>query len=198
MEKLTEILYAISCLTSTEFRQFLKKLSEEYGLAIVHASNQEPKKKYIHVHPLTGDTLTDGKIAFVKTLHSIGGGYITLHDAKNIMQFGGDLTFFESESQCDEAVAVLRAAGGHAEIMTSNLWSVILDDIGTDRIAVIKAVRDITNRDLMESREIVDSVIAGNTTRIATGVIEADALRYAARIEMAGGTAIIKPMMKPS
>ena len=87
------------------------------------------------------------------------------------------------------AVAVAApAAGGAAAAEEKTEFDVILAGAGANKIAVIKAVREITGLGLAEAKALVDG--APKTLKEATSKEDADAIK--AKLEEAGATIELK------
>ncbi|WRS31145.1 50S ribosomal protein L7/L12 [Actinomycetaceae bacterium MB13-C1-2] len=87
------------------------------------------------------------------------------------------------------AVVAAPAAGGAAEeVEEKSEFDVVLDSFGSEKIAVIKAVRALTGLGLKEAKEKVD----GAPSTIIEGAKKEDAEKAKADIEAAGGTVTLK------
>ena len=91
------------------------------------------------------------------------------------------------------AVAAAPGAGGGAAVEAppeeeQTEFSVILTGIGGNKIAVIKAVREITQLGLKEAKDLVDAA----PKPVREGVSKEDAEAAAAKLREAGGTADVK------
>lgn len=84
------------------------------------------------------------------------------------------------------AVAAAPAAGGAAEEKTE--FDVVLASFGDAKMAVIKAVKEITGLGLKESKELVE----GAPKAVKEGVSKADAEEIKAKLEDAGATVELK------
>jgi len=84
------------------------------------------------------------------------------------------------------AMAPTEAAAPAAEEQTE--FSVILKDIGANKISVIKAVREVTTLGLKDSKDLVES--APKPVREGVGKDEAAAIKQ--KLEAAGATAEVK------
>ena len=73
--------------------------------------------------------------------------------------------------------------GTRARAKTDELWDVVLVDAGTNAIALIRELRELTGRDLRDLETLVGSV----PEPVKRGVLRADAESLRARIEAAGG-----------
>jgi large subunit ribosomal protein L7/L12 len=70
-----------------------------------------------------------------------------------------------------------------ARAKTDDLWDVVLIDAGTNAIALIRELRELTGRDLRDLETLVGSV----PEPVKRGVLRADAESLRTRIEAAGG-----------
>lgn len=84
------------------------------------------------------------------------------------------------------AVAAAPAAEAAAEEQTE--FDVVLEGFGDNKIAVIKAVREITNLGLKEAKELVESAPAP----VQEGVDKAKAEEIKAKLEEAGAAITLK------
>jgi len=82
------------------------------------------------------------------------------------------------------AVAAAPAAGGGEEAAGKDAYDVELKDAGSQKIAVIKVVREITGLGLKESKELVD----GAPKVIKEGVKTEEAEGFKKQLEEAGAT----------
>jgi len=81
------------------------------------------------------------------------------------------------------------AGGGGAEAPAAQTeFTVILKDAGSNKIQVIKAIREITNLGLKEAKDLVD----GAPKEIKAGVSKDDAENIKKKVAEAGGTVEIK------
>jgi large subunit ribosomal protein L7/L12 len=87
------------------------------------------------------------------------------------------------------AVAVATAPGSGAEAVEEKTsFNVELTDVGGQKIAVIKAVKEILGLGLKEAKDLVD----GAPAMLKEGVKKEDALEIQKKIEEAGGKAELK------
>ena len=88
------------------------------------------------------------------------------------------------------AVAAAPAAGGDAGAAAEEKsnFDVVLEGFGDNKIAVIKAVRDITGLGLKEAKDAVEGV----PSTLVEGADKAKADEAKAKIEEAGGTVTLK------
>ena len=97
----------------------------------------------------------------------------------------------EEEFGVSAAAAVAVAApvdGGAAAAEEKSEFDVVLTDVGANKIAVIKVVREITGLGLAEAKAIVDG--APKTIKEAVAKDEAEAMK--AKLEEAGATIELK------
>ena len=88
------------------------------------------------------------------------------------------------------AVAVAPAAGGAAAPAAEEKteFDVILADVGSNKIGVIKAVREITGLGLKEAKDLVE----GAPKAVKEGVAKAEAEDLKKKLEAAGAKAELK------
>lgn len=87
------------------------------------------------------------------------------------------------------AVAAAPAAGGAgAAAEEKTEFDVVLASFGDAKMAVIKAVKEITGLGLKESKELVE----GAPKAVKEGVSKADAEEIKAKLEDAGATVVLK------
>ena len=84
--------------------------------------------------------------------------------------------------------AAAPAAGGAAAAEEKTEFDVVLKEVGANKIAVIKVVREITGLGLKEAKEVVDNA----PKALKEGVSKDDADASAAKLKEAGATAEIK------
>jgi large subunit ribosomal protein L7/L12 len=88
------------------------------------------------------------------------------------------------------AMAVAGPAGGAAAAVAEEQteFTVILSEIGANKVGVIKAVREITGLGLKEAKDLVD----GAPKPVKEGVAKADAEAAKKKLEEAGAKAELK------
>ena len=86
------------------------------------------------------------------------------------------------------AVAAAPAAGGAAAAEEKTEFDVVLASFGDAKMAVIKAVKEVTGLGLKESKELVE----GAPKAIKEGVSKADAEELKTKLEAAGATVELK------
>ncbi len=87
------------------------------------------------------------------------------------------------------AMAVAAPAAGAAEAVEEKTeFDVILKEVGANKIAVIKVVREVTGLGLAESKAMVD----GAPSKVKEGIAKEAAEEMAAKFKEAGATVEIK------
>lgn len=86
------------------------------------------------------------------------------------------------------AVVAAPAAAGEAAAAEKDSFDVILAEIGDNKMAVIKAVKDITGLGLKESKELVESA----PKALKEGAAKAEAEEIKAKLEEAGAKVELK------
>ena len=86
------------------------------------------------------------------------------------------------------AVVAAPAAGGEAAAAEKDSFDVVLAEIGENKMAVIKAVKDITGLGLKESKEFVESA----PKALKEGAAKAEAEEIKAKLEEAGAKVELK------
>jgi large subunit ribosomal protein L7/L12 len=84
--------------------------------------------------------------------------------------------------------AAASADAGPAKAVEQTEFNVVLTAAGTNKIQVIKAIREITNLGLKEAKDLVD----GAPKEVKAGVSKQDAEDIKKKITEAGGTVEIK------
>jgi len=98
-------------------------------------------------------------------------------------------TEFGVSAAAPVAVAAAAApAAAPAEVEEKSEFTVILKSFGANKIAVIKAVREVTNLGLKESKDLVE----GAPKAVKEGVNKQEAQTIKEKIEAAGGAAEVK------
>ncbi|MEE0514402.1 MAG: 50S ribosomal protein L7/L12 [Emergencia sp.] len=85
-------------------------------------------------------------------------------------------------------VAVAGAAAGAAAEEEQTEFTVVLAEVGSEKIKVIKAVREVTGLGLKEAKEVVD----GAPSNIKEGVDKAEAEAIKAQLEEVGAKVELK------
>ena len=96
---------------------------------------------------------------------------------------------FEEEFGVSAAAGVVVAAAGAAEeVEEQTEFTVVLKEVGSEKIKVIKAVREITGLGLKEAKELVD----GAPSNLKEGCEKAEAEAYKAQLEEVGAVVELK------
>ena len=74
------------------------------------------------------------------------------------------------------------------EVEEKTEWTVVLKDIGADKINVIKAVRQVTTLGLKEAKDLVESA----PVNVKEGVVKEEAETAAKKLQEAGATVEVK------
>ncbi len=95
----------------------------------------------------------------------------------------------EEEFGVSAAAGVVVAAGeGGAAAEEQTEFTVVLKEVGAEKIKVIKAVREITGLGLKEAKELVD----GAPSNVKEGCEKADAEGFKAQLEEVGAVVELK------
>lgn len=86
------------------------------------------------------------------------------------------------------AVVAAPAAGGEAAAAEKDSFDVVLAEIGENKMAVIKAVKEITGLGLKESKELVESA----PKALKEGAAKAEAEEIKTKLEEAGAKVELK------
>jgi large subunit ribosomal protein L7/L12 len=81
-----------------------------------------------------------------------------------------------------------RAGGGAAAAEEQTEFTVVLSEVGANKVSVIKAVREITGLGLKEAKDLVD----GAPKPVKEGIAKADAEAAKKKLEEAGAKAELK------
>jgi large subunit ribosomal protein L7/L12 len=79
-------------------------------------------------------------------------------------------------------------AGGAAAVEEQTEFTVVLSEVGANKVGVIKAVREITGLGLKEAKDLVD----GAPKPVKEGIAKADAEAAKKKLEEAGAKAELK------
>ncbi|MDO4746423.1 MAG: 50S ribosomal protein L7/L12 [Bacillota bacterium] len=86
------------------------------------------------------------------------------------------------------AGVVVAAAGAAEEVEEQTEFTVVLKEVGSEKIKVIKAVREITGLGLKEAKELVD----GAPSNLKEGCEKAEAEAFKAQLEEVGAVVELK------
>jgi large subunit ribosomal protein L7/L12 len=112
-------------------------------------------------------------------------GHMSVMDLNDLVK-----AFEEKFGVSAAAMAVAGPAGGGAAaaVEEQTEFTVILSDVGANKVGVIKAVREITGLGLKEAKDLVD----GAPKPVKEGVAKADAEAAKKKLEEAGAKAELK------
>ncbi len=122
-------------------------------------------------------------------------GIIDAVKTLNVLELSQLVKALETEFGVTAAAPVAMAVAGAApaaapaaEVEEKSEFSVILKSFGTNKIAVIKVVREITNLGLKESKDLVE----GAPKAVKENVNKLEAASIKEKLEAAGATAEVK------
>jgi len=125
------------------------------------------------------------KLSIDELLEAIGG--LTLIEAADLVKAMEEK--FGISAAAPVAVAVGGPAdGGEAAAEEKTAFDVVLTDVGSQKVAVIKEVRAITGLGLKEAKELVE---AGGKA-VKEGVSKEEAEEIKSKLEAAGATVEVK------
>ncbi|MEY3570044.1 MAG: 50S ribosomal protein L7/L12 [Burkholderiaceae bacterium] len=112
-------------------------------------------------------------------------GHMSVMDLNDLVK-----AFEEKFGVSAAAMAVAGPAGGGAAaaVEEQTEFTVILSEVGANKVGVIKAVREITGLGLKEAKDLVD----GAPKPVKEGVAKADAEAAKKKLEEAGAKAELK------
>ena len=112
-------------------------------------------------------------------------GHMSVMDLNDLVK-----AFEEKFGVSAAAMAVAGPAGGGAAaaVEEQTEFTVILSEVGANKVGVIKAVREITGLGLKEAKDLVD----GAPKPVKEGVAKADAEAAKKKLEEAGAKADLK------
>ena len=111
--------------------------------------------------------------------------------AMSVMELNDLVKAFEEKfgvSAAAMAVAAAPGAGGAAAAEEKTEFNVILAEVGSNKVGVIKAVREITGLGLKEAKDLVD----GAPKAVKEGIAKADAEAAKKKLEEAGAKVELK------
>ena len=110
--------------------------------------------------------------------------------ALTVLELNELVKALEEEFSVSAAAAVVAApaAGGEAAAAEKDSFDVVLAEVGDNKMAVIKAVKDITGLGLKESKELVESA----PKALKEGAAKAEAEEIKAKLEEAGAKVELK------
>ena len=112
--------------------------------------------------------------------------------SKSVLEISELIKMMEDKFGVSAAAAAVAVAGPAAAAAPAaeekTEFDVVLAEIGSNKIAVIKAVREITGLGLKEAKDLVE----GAPKAVKEGVAKAEAEELKAKLEEAGATIEIK------
>ena len=128
------------------------------------------------------------KVTMVKTLRNVCG--LSIVEANTLCSsLPAIIATGKTKSEAEAIKSAVEKDGGTAEInMAKNEWNVMLTSYGSSKVAVIKAVQNLTGLGLLNAKNLVDSAPVIIVT--VGSLSEAEAAKAA--IEEAGGIAAIE------
>ena len=110
--------------------------------------------------------------------------------SKTVLEISELIKMMEEKFGVSAAVAVAPAAGGAAAPAAEEKteFDVVLADVGSNKIAVIKAVREITGLGLKEAKDLVE----GAPKAVKEGAAKAEAEDLKKKLEAAGAKVELK------
>lgn len=106
----------------------------------------------------------------------------------SVLELNDLVKAIEEEFGVSAAAQVAVAGGGGAAEEEQSEFDVILEEAGSSKIGVIKAVREITGLGLKEAKALVD----GAPSPVKEGIEKADAEEMKAKLEEAGAKISLK------
>ncbi|WP_444685245.1 50S ribosomal protein L7/L12 [Alkalicoccus luteus] len=107
----------------------------------------------------------------------------------SVLELNDLVKAIEEEFGVSAAAQVAAAGGGGGEAAEEQTeFDVVLEDAGSSKIGVIKAVREITGLGLKEAKALVD----GAPSPVKEGVEKAEAEEMQAKLEEAGAKITVK------
>ena len=119
--------------------------------------------------------------------------FLTALDSMTVMELNELVKAIEEKFGVSAAAMAAPAAaggggGGAAAAEEQTEFTVVLADVGANKVGVIKAVREITGLGLKEAKDLVD----GAPKPVKEGVSKADAEAAKKKLEEAGAKAELK------
>ena len=113
---------------------------------------------------------------------------LTLLEASDLVKKMEDAFGVSAAAAAPVAMAGGAAAGGGAAAEEKTEFTVVLTDVGANKIGVIKAVREVTSLGLKEAKDLVD----GAPKTVKEGVNKDEAATIKKKFEEAGAKVDIK------
>lgn len=107
---------------------------------------------------------------------------------KTVLELVELISAFEEKFNVSAAAVAVAAGPAAAAVEEQSEFNVELTSFGANKVAVIKAVREITGLGLKEAKELVD----GAPKAVKEGAAAAEAAELKAKLEEAGATVELK------
>jgi large subunit ribosomal protein L7/L12 len=117
--------------------------------------------------------------------------FLTALDGMSVMELNDLVKAIEEKFGVSAAAAAAPAAGGGAAaavVEEQTEFTLMLTEIGANKVSVIKAVRELTGLGLKEAKDLVD----GAPKPVKEGISKADAEAGKKKLEDAGAKALLK------
>jgi large subunit ribosomal protein L7/L12 len=118
--------------------------------------------------------------------------FLAALDGMSVMELNGLVKAIEEKFGVSAAAMAAPAAGGGgaaaAVVEEQTEFTVVLTEIGANKVSVIKAVRELTGLGLKEAKDLVD----GAPKPVKEGIAKADAEAAKKKLEDAGAKADLK------
>jgi large subunit ribosomal protein L7/L12 len=117
--------------------------------------------------------------------------FLTALDGMSVMELNDLVKAIEEKFGVSAAAMAAPAAGGGAAaavVEEKTEFTVMLTEIGANKVGVIKAVRELTGLGLKEAKDLVD----GAPKPVKEGIAKADAEAAKKKLEDAGAKAELK------
>ncbi len=117
--------------------------------------------------------------------------FLTALDSMSVMELNDLVKAIEAKFGVSAAAMSAPAAGGGAAaavVEEQTEFTLMLSEIGANKVSVIKAVRELTGLGLKEAKDLVD----GAPKPVKEGISKADAEAGKKKLEEAGAKAVLK------
>ncbi len=118
--------------------------------------------------------------------------FLAALDGMSVMELNGLVKAIEEKFGVSAAAMSAPAAGGGgaaaAVVEEKTEFTVVLTEVGANKVSVIKAVRELTGLGLKEAKDLVD----GAPKPVKEGIAKADAEAAKKKLEEAGAKADLK------
>jgi large subunit ribosomal protein L7/L12 len=118
--------------------------------------------------------------------------FLTALDSMSVMELNDLVKAIEVKFGVSAAAMAAPAAGGGgaaaAAVEEQTEFTLMLTEVGANKVSVIKAVRELTGLGLKEAKDLVD----GAPKPVKEGIAKADAEAGKKKLEDAGAKAVLK------